>query len=897
MNQFKANLRGLRQLLKRASFSAIDPALMWLIVGAPLMIGGVSIYSKIPLAILATLLFTWVGWQARRQGQPLAMGWLGMGLVLLLGWTFVQWLPIPTSLLGVIAPKAHDLQAAAAEVSGTPLGSWLPITWNRSLTGTAWLSLLATFATYVTTANLGGSFARRRLVLVIIQWAAIAVLVTGMFHALTGMERIFGLYEASVSRSNPMLMTSFVNPNHAAALMMLGALCSLGLAFPPEEQTPHMVHLVVWMALCVGTITTLSRANIVLLAAALLFMTGFLVIRYRRTNWGARPLKILLGTLAMVSVTILVMGPDIFFEEMAHLTSWSTFKEGVAGTCWSVGTSVVAANPLTGVGHGAFSAAATASMNAWDTGLVSFAHNLPIQAVADWGIPAAIVGGLCFCVGLGRLVVRSLKSATTTAVAVALVALVIQNMVDFSLFIPGVAIPAAAAAGWLTAATRREGELTGRWISTPRIRWNFGFSTLLMGLVFLMAYHALYWTSDRWATLMRAELALDRDNATLPIEDLAREHPGNFHLYHLSSLVEARREQPDRAREMADLAVKLAPTNRDVLLHRARLCLQAGELDQAISDLNQVASEDSSALHEANLVALRFRRVDGLVETYFQGHPQRVVRAARTLFEKGEFEAERDLLNWASVAHPDNVEVHEALTRHWKRATRFKSIDDPLFLKLDRWSIDLLVQGVSTQDPGRADQWKRVAYMSQGYVLSRRGERDKAFHAFLEAAALDRSRAAEPLIHAARELYMAKRFDRLGAMLSKVSEFPLHEPHLRAEHRFLKSHLTESRGDMEETMRLMRQALRYAEHNLEYRRRFADLLEARGDLTGAQVHRSRIRASTHQPNSTTSTTLDGSDTPGEAAPSVETPEQTGEVPGHTEPNVETTERTEPAVTP
>ena len=88
---------------------------------------------------------------------------------------------------------------------------------------------------------------------------ATAAVVIGITHKLVGVSKIYGLV-ASTHRT--LLIGPFVNANHTAELLELGAFACLACSF----QRPTMLNRVTWligMALCAGGVAaTLSRGGI-----------------------------------------------------------------------------------------------------------------------------------------------------------------------------------------------------------------------------------------------------------------------------------------------------------------------------------------------------------------------------------------------------------------------------------------------------------------------------------------------------------------------------------------------------------------------------------------------------------------------------------------------------------
>ena len=106
-------------------------------------------------------------------------------------------------------------------------------------------------------------------------------------------------------------------------------------------------------------------------------------------------------------------------------------------------------SPALGVGPGGFRQAAQAVPFPVSS-VSAYAHDLPLQALAELG-PAGLLASLLGLAWIARLVLRGWTSERPLAMAVAVVPL--HNMVDFSLFVSGVAVPWAMLTGLLWART------------------------------------------------------------------------------------------------------------------------------------------------------------------------------------------------------------------------------------------------------------------------------------------------------------------------------------------------------------------------------------------------------------------------------------------------------------
>jgi hypothetical protein len=153
--------------------------------------------------------------------------------------------------------------------------------------------------------------------------------------------------------------------------------------------------------------------------------------------------------LAVVLMLAVVWRPDVGELEPVRLRTdnWRT-------AVWAWTTS-----PVAGVGLGSFGQAIQAVP--FEVGnRPAHAHNLPLEWLAELGL-AGLVGWLVAAVWLARLLLRLWPDQPELAVALAVVP--VHNLVDFSIFTSGVAIPWAVLLGWGVSFDRKNrGTAAGR---------------------------------------------------------------------------------------------------------------------------------------------------------------------------------------------------------------------------------------------------------------------------------------------------------------------------------------------------------------------------------------------------------------------------------------------------
>lgn len=219
---------------------------------------------------------------------------------------------------------------------------------------------------------------------------------------------------------------SLLLPGHLAAVLAT-ALPILAAAVRSSRRAAGWVAGS--LACGVGLVLTRSPIGITLAALAL----AVLAFRRRRT--------LLVGGLAVLAVGLVVVAASR--RDVAELEPVRLRVDNWQTAVWAWGTS-----PLTGVGLGGYGQA-TRAVPIEVGNLPAHAHSLPLEWLAEMGILGllAAAAAIAWLVDLLR---RLWPRRPELAVALAVVPL--HNLVDFSLYTSGVAVPWAVLLGWGVAA-------------------------------------------------------------------------------------------------------------------------------------------------------------------------------------------------------------------------------------------------------------------------------------------------------------------------------------------------------------------------------------------------------------------------------------------------------------
>lgn len=552
-----------------------------LVVLLPLARGGVAWPAQLGAALLAPL----AAWLLARPERRLPLA--GLLLAGVLGVVVAQLVPWPAALHAAVPGN----RAVFEGVLG-PLGQY-PAARPLSLDPAATARELAKEAAAL--AAFGGAWAagtgrrRRSLLLGALALAGAAAVVATLAGALLG---------------QPLLPPRFpfLNPNHLAGLLCLTSFVALGLALRSHGQA-RLPWLLAFVAMAGTIFMTLSRAGIAaFLGGAILFA----VLGRRRDGEEeeARPRQGLRTRLVfMVGVTgALALAAFMALDPvLAEVKALRGVHEEVKLGLWGPTLTMAAEHPLLGVGRGAFVTAFPAYKT--EPLDVTFTHleNEWLQPLAELGFP----GGLLLVASLGGIWLAAARrgehSWTDAGLLAGTAALAAHEMLDFSLELPGVAIPFMVALGL---AARGAG---------PIHAGRRGVALAAAGLLACGAAGMGRWWIDRPALDEAAfARAPDADAAAEAARTAADRRPSDFwpHAAAGQRLVEA--DRCAEAMPWLNRAMLLNPTAAEPHLFAARCLAAAGQGRAARREYRLAWSYGLyAALPEA---AGRYRSLEALLE-------------------------------------------------------------------------------------------------------------------------------------------------------------------------------------------------------------------------------------------------------------------------------------------
>jgi O-antigen ligase len=244
----------------------------------------------------------------------------------------------------------------------------------------------------------------------------------------------------------------FVNRNHFAGYMEMLIPIPLALALSRAVRSEARLFFGFAAAIMsIALVASLSRGGLLSLIAGLLFLAA-VTVSQRRTGShasadrsGLRPALVIIVMLVAIAAGIFWIGAD--FDVMKRLaedpimTNAASDRRGV----WGDTLTIFRANPIAGIGLGAFETVYPIYGRGDGSLLIQFAHNDYLQILSDGGI----IGGafaLWFLLVIARGMAQASKAsnpflrALGTGSAAGIFALLVHSIFDFNLQIPSNAL-------------------------------------------------------------------------------------------------------------------------------------------------------------------------------------------------------------------------------------------------------------------------------------------------------------------------------------------------------------------------------------------------------------------------------------------------------------------------
>ncbi len=437
----------------RAAMAA-EIAALGVIAWGALAFGAVYPWAYWPLATAAVvcavfcLIVSRSSW-AGLTSRPFVCALAAVGAAIAL-----QLVPLPIGVLTAVSPGSAELLGQINPAFAAGLMAGHPTSISPSSTWIALALYLALAIWLVGLVQLFSAIGSRRFVETLTGFGVIVALI-GIVQKPLYAGAIYGVWTLQLGRQP---FGPFVNRNHFAGWMVMVLPLTLALLVARINRSmskvrpgwrarvlwvssPEASHLVLVAGaatvMALSLVLTMSRSGITAFIVSIV-MTGWFVVR--AFDSGPRRIGAAACLVLLVAVVIVWAGPEVIANRFSS-ADWGEFnnRRGAWLDAWSVARDF----PLAGTGLNTYWAAALFYQRHELTHYFAQAHNDYLQLAAEGGLIVALPALICLAlflrdVGRGLNQQRASTAWWLRAGAVtSLVAIALQESVDFSLQMPG----------------------------------------------------------------------------------------------------------------------------------------------------------------------------------------------------------------------------------------------------------------------------------------------------------------------------------------------------------------------------------------------------------------------------------------------------------------------------
>ncbi len=512
-------------------------------------------------------------------------------IALAAGFTAMQlvWLPMP--LLSVLAPGKHALVTGNALALGVDAPSFAPISWDPPATAVELAKLGGYLAFSYALLRLAARPLGRSVLAGLVVIIAAAVALTALIHEALGLKELFGVYAPKYG-GRLHYLAPLLNENHLSGLLAMVTPVAVALAVADDGRRKAL-----WCgatALTAGVaLLSMSRGGAVALVLGLLLLTIFLVLQRRRT--GRDDKKTLPAAVAVPAAAVILCAIVLLLTFTAGGVRGEFARTGADELSareskiglWRESIALIGDSLWVGIGRGAFEQAIT-HVHGDNARSYSHVENETLQATIDWGIPAMTALLLALGWVLARAVGNWRAGPIEAGSLAGVIAIGLQNQADFSLELPGVAMPALI----LTAIATQPALRTVSTKAVPRLVLVRS-GALALGLLVVILAASPFGQQARQETLavqrqLRAQGAGHADSMTVALEAFRR-HPADFVAPALVAQALFAQRDP-RAVTLANRALAANPQHAELHFLVARMLEQSQQPEQSLIEFRLAIS-------------------------------------------------------------------------------------------------------------------------------------------------------------------------------------------------------------------------------------------------------------------------------------------------------------------
>jgi O-antigen ligase len=355
---------------------------------------------------------------------------------------------LPRLVLPILALFALGLVQSVAFESGS--GRRVGLSFDTEATRGAVLVLFFLLASFIIASNFFASRERLRTMANFLAVYGLALAMFSLIQYFTWNGKFFWI-RPNTSSASP--FGPFVNHNDFAGYMEMLIPIPAAL-ITTRAIRPEVKLFYAFSAALMGLalVTSLSRGGMIALFAEMIFIAVWSSTAQGRGEGREKGRFSLLkkaSAAGAISVAILAgiiwIGPDQVVGRIANSGENGETFFATRGWIWKDTLSMIKANPILGVGIGAYETAYPIYTHSDGSLVVEFAHNDYLQVLADGGIVGGAIA-VCFLVMFARAFSRGLKASDplvggiTLGGGAGIFALLVHSVMDFNLQIPSNAL-------------------------------------------------------------------------------------------------------------------------------------------------------------------------------------------------------------------------------------------------------------------------------------------------------------------------------------------------------------------------------------------------------------------------------------------------------------------------
>ncbi len=376
------------------------------------------------------------------------------------------------------------------------------------------------------------------------------------------------------------------NPNWTAGFLLSLPLLLLGVRswLSEKDESRHLQTACAIMAVLIvcATVATGSKAGAIALAA------GFVAYILLDTRMKGRNRQL---TVAGIFFALTVAGTGLISSGLLHSLSWIRGRLFL----WKTGLTLIAQNPVTGIGLGGFPAGYPQALPMLVSGnpqaymplhRVEFAYNDMLQFAVESGVPSALL-----YLALTFFLLRHASQAgcgLTRGVGAAVAAMAVYGCFDSPLQLPGTLALWWYLVGWMMAGRPKEHASPEKTTKLrPWVRLFFSACLILLGLFQAVRFSA----AEFFWTLGAKSLAEKQTHeAALHVKKAAAFHPENAILLSEAAKVFLRDKDPYQALETINRALTAGFSFDDLFL-RQKILSQMGKTSETLYEWKRMATD------------------------------------------------------------------------------------------------------------------------------------------------------------------------------------------------------------------------------------------------------------------------------------------------------------------